>query len=204
MVNEIIIQTGLVNEIFIDKKKPIVILVNKFNETSLKDFEQDFNYAINAKQPIIVVKVDSFGGEVYSLEGMLDLIETSKVPVATVMTSKGMSCGSYLTAFGTKGYRYASQHATMMIHDTSSVMWGKYSELISSADEAKRLNDKLFRRLAVHCGYSDHDFFLRQIHDRGHADWFLDAREMKRLNLIDHIGYPKLVTEVKYETKLEL
>jgi ATP-dependent Clp protease, protease subunit len=204
MINQIITQHGLVNDVFADKKKPIVILVNDFTEKSLCDFEQDFNYAVNAKQPMIVIKIDSYGGQVHSLRGMLDLVETSPVPVATVTSSKTMSCGSFLTAFGTKGYRYASPNATMMIHDFSSAMWGKYSELVATGDEIKRLNGEMFRRLATHCGHSDMNFFLKQIHERGHADWYLDAREMKRLNLIDHIGYPKLVTEVNYETKLVL
>jgi ATP-dependent Clp protease, protease subunit len=202
MVNKVDVQQGLITNVFADNMRPIIIVVNDFTESTLRDFEKDFSYAVNAKQPVIPIKIDSYGGEVYALQGMLELIATSDIPVATILTSKGMSCGSFLAAFGTQGYRYASPNSSMMIHDLSGGSWGKYNELVVKGDEVRRLNNGFFRRMARHCGYTDTDFFLKQIHDRGHADWYLDANEMRRLKLIDHVAYPQLVTEVKYETKL--
>jgi ATP-dependent Clp endopeptidase proteolytic subunit ClpP len=203
MVNEINVQKGLRQDVFGDIN-PKIVLVSNFDESGLRNFESDFSKAVNIGQNIIPIKVDSYGGEVYALQGMIDLIESSKTPVATIMTSKGMSCGSFLTAFGTLGYRYASPNATLMIHDIGGGAFDKYGEVIVRAEELKRLNDSLFKRMARHCGYQDEGFFLKQIHERGHSDWYLDAKEMKRLNLIDHIGYPKMVTEVTFVNKLEL
>ena len=110
-------------------KEPLTILVNKFDEESFADFHDDFEEAINTGQEIIPIVIDSYGGSAYGLIGMLNLIETSPVPVATILLSKAMSAGAILFSFGSEGHRYMHPEAWMMIHDVGSVTSGKVEEI---------------------------------------------------------------------------
>ena len=100
------------------------------------------NKAQNSGQPVIPVIIDSYGGQVYSLMSMISDIKHSKIPVATIVQGKAMSCGAILFSFGTEGYRYMDPDATLMIHDVSSMEIGKVEEIKASAEETERLNQK--------------------------------------------------------------
>ena len=81
--------------------------------------------------------------------------------------------------------------ATMMIHDVSSMGWGKVEEIKADAAETERLNQKLYKMMAENCGHPQ-DYFLDIIHRKGHADWFLDIDEARKHNLANHTHVPEL------------
>ena len=37
----------------------------------------------------------------------------------------------------------------------------------------------------------EEDYFIKKIHEKGHADWFLNAEECKEMNLANHLRVPK-------------
>ena len=98
---------------------PTLIRVNKFDENSAKNFSSLMIKAQNSGQPIIPVIIDSYGGQVYSLMSMISDIRHSRIPVATIVQGKAMSCGALLFSFGAEGHRYMDPDATVMIHDVS-------------------------------------------------------------------------------------
>ena len=179
---------------------PVVIRVRKFDEAAAKEFSEQVSKAQNTGQPIDPVIIDSYGGQVYSLMSMISDIKHSKIPVATMIQGKAMSCGAILFSFGTEGQRYMDSDATLMIHDVSSSGWGKIEEIKADVKEAERLNKKIFRMIAKNCGQEE-DYFLNIIHDKGHADWYLDYEEAKRLKIAnhDHIPTMKITANVKFE-----
>ena len=170
---------------------PVVIRVRKFDEASAKTFSETMTKAQNTGQPVVPVIIDSYGGQVYSLMSMISDIKNSKVPVATIAQGKAMSCGAILFSFGTEDYRYMDPDATLMIHDVSSMGWGKVEEIKASAEEVERLNKKVYRMMAKNCGQPE-DYFLNIVHDKSHADWFLDAQECKKHNMANHLHVPEL------------
>ena len=175
---------------------PIVIRVNKFDEASAKSFSSLVNKAQNTGQPVIPIIIDSYGGQVYSLMSMISDIKHSRVPIATIVQGKAMSCGAILFSFGADGMRYMDPDATVMIHDVSSMERGKVEEIKASAEETERLNKKIYHMMAENCGQHK-DFFLDIVHDKGHADWFLEADECKKHNLANHLHVPELKIETK-------
>ena len=181
---------------------PITIRVRKFDETSAKEFSNLMSRAQNTGQPVVPVIIDSYGGQVYSLMSMISDITHSRIPVATIVQGKAMSCGAILFSFGKKGYRYMDPDATVMIHDVSSMDWGKVEEIKASAAEAERLNKKIYTMMAENCGHNK-DYFLDIVHEKGHADWFLEADEAKKHNLANHLRVPELVINTKVEFKFK-
>ena len=173
------------------RNNPVIIRVNKFDEESAKEFSSQIASAHNTGQTVIPVIIDSYGGQVYSLMSMIGAIKSSELPIATIVEGKAMSCGAILFSFGDEGMRFMDPDATLMIHDVSSWSAGKVEEIKSSAKETERLNKKVYQMMARNCGKAD-DFFIKEVHDRGRADWYLDAEEAKKYKLANNIRLPKL------------
>ena len=181
---------------------PVIIRVRRFDETAAKDFATLMMKAQNTGQPIVPVIIDSYGGQVYSLMSMISDIRHSRIPVATIVQGKAMSCGALLFSFGAEGHRYMDPDATLMIHDVSSMNWGKVEEVKASADETARLNKKVYQMMAQNCGKRK-NYFLDIIHEKGHADWFLEGDEAVKHNLANHLHVPELKITTSVNFKFE-
>ena len=184
------------------RNNPVIVTVNKFNEESAKEFRNRVSLAHSTGQKVIPVVIDSYGGQVYSLLSMIATIKASSLPIATIVEGKAMSCGALLFSFGEEGMRYMDPDATVMIHDVSAGQFGKVEELKANAEESERLNKKVYRMMAENIGKSQ-DYFIKKIHDKGHADWYLDAKECKRINLANHLRVPKLNAKISVDINFE-
>jgi ATP-dependent Clp protease protease subunit len=184
------------------KRPPIVVRISEFNNKGAKEFAAQMSAAHNTGQSVIPVIIDSYGGEVYSLMAMISSIKHAELPVATIIEGKAMSCGAILFSFGNEGLRFMDPDATLMIHDVSSSVWGKVEEVKADAAEAERLNQVVYKMMARNCGKKD-DYFLDLIHDRGHADWFLDAAQAKEHNMANQIRIPKFNITVNVNIDFE-
>ena len=46
-------------------------------------------------------------------------------------------------------------------------------------------------------------FFIKKIHEKGHADWYLTAKECKKLGLANHLRVPSLKVNITVDIDLE-
>jgi ATP-dependent Clp endopeptidase proteolytic subunit ClpP len=184
-------EMGELGEITVKYRSPNIIHVSKFTEDSAKEFLEAMINAQNTGQSIIPIVIDSYGGEVYSLLKMIDIIKSSNVPVATICMGKAMSCGAVLLTCGAEGHRYMAPTATVMIHDVATFAMGKVEEIKAEAKEVDRLNKLIFKIMADNCG-KDAAYFSKLVHEKSHADWFLDADEVKKHNMVNHVRIPKV------------
>jgi len=184
------------------RKDPVIVVVNEFTEEAASEFASAISHAQNTGQKAVPVIIDSFGGQVYALLSMISSIKSSNIPVATIVKGKAMSCGAILASFGEEGLRFMDKDATMMIHDVSSYAFGKIEELKSDVRESERLNKKVYTMMARNCGKPD-NYFSDLIHDKGHADWFLDADEAKEHNIVQQIRIPQLKAKVIVDIDME-
>ena len=174
---------------------PITIRVDEFTPKGAKEFASKMEAAHNTGQPVIPIVVDSYGGQVYSLMAMIAQIQNADKPVATIIEGKAMSCGAILSTFGEKGMRYMDPNATVMIHDVSSMGRGKVEEIKADAKETERLNKIVYEMMAKNCGKKK-NYFLDLVHEKSHADWYLDANECLEHNIVQHLTLPKLEVTV--------
>ena len=56
--------------------------------------------------------------------------------------------------------------------------------------------------MAKNCGHNE-EYFLDIVHDKGHADWFIDADEAKKHNLANHLRVPEMKIEAKVNFKFK-
>ncbi len=174
---------------------PQCLCVQDFDEGTEVHLSQALNAMNNSAQPVIPCKVDSFGGSIFSLLGILDILEGNAKPIMTYTTTQAMSCGAVLLAAGTRGYRYASKNATILIHEAASSFEGKKSDVMNDANHMESLNDKLMEILAKHSN-KPKSYFKGLIRKNNNADLYIDAKEALQIGLIDKIGIPILDMEI--------
>lgn len=168
------------------------VWVSEFDEDSAARFYDKFlELEKDPEVQIIPIFINSYGGQVYALTAMRDLIKSSPKPVATIAVGMAMSCGASLLACGTKGLRFASPDADILIHQVSGGTWGKTADIEESARQYKRMNQKMLENLAKDTG-KPKDYFQKRINKMANVDWTVDAEEAKRLGLIDHVSIPRL------------
>lgn len=170
------------------------IWVTDFDQSAtLRFFESFTELEKNPTIKIIPVFINSYGGEVYSLLAMRDLIKTSSKPVATIAVGMAMSCGASLLAAGTKGLRFAAHSTDIMVHQVSAMAAGKTSDVIEGAMAIARLNDQWLNLFAKDTGRPI-DKLKKAITDRHNTDWIMSPEEAKHWGIIDQIGLPRLMT----------
>tara|TARA_B100000029_G_scaffold328282_1_gene320603 strand:+ start:7089 stop:7688 length:600 start_codon:yes stop_codon:yes gene_type:complete len=92
-------------------------------------------HTLDIDYPPINIFINSGGGGVTSGLSIMDTILRCKVPVHTYVDGFCASAATFISVVGTK--RYMSKNSYMLIHQLSSQLWGKYSEI---EDEKKNLD----------------------------------------------------------------
>ncbi len=190
---------NLKNDIF--EKHPKIILVRKFSEIALEEFTKDFLLAESSGQEIIPIQIDSQGGGVDSLLGMLDVIERSKKTICTFTNTKAYSCGSLLLAAGTPGYRFASKNSFVLVHEISAGTYGKQTDMNNDLGFFDALNVKLLNMLDKYCN-QEKGYFKAALHNQGNADIYYSAQQAKNVGLIDKVKSPSF--EILVEQRFRL
>lgn len=174
----------------------IIQVRGEFSEEMAEDFAHAFNAAENTGQEIIPVVIDSYGGDVYALMSMIDVMQASTKTVATIVTGKAMSAGAVLLTCGTEGYRFASPNATVMIHSAwETGLSGNADEVKVGADELMRLNKRLLEVMAKNCG-QEKDYFTKIMVQKKNTDWYIQAKDALKHNIVNHVRVPEFTVNV--------
>ena len=132
---------------------------------------------------IITMYINTPGGSVYDGLGLYDLMQYAKkknIIIRTVNIGKACSMGSILLMAGSKGYRESLPNCAIMIHEISTMDYGKTSELKDQMKELDRLQ-KIVNNIISECS----DPKLIELSER--KDLWLDANEALEYKIIDKI-----------------
>jgi ATP-dependent Clp protease protease subunit len=185
---------------------PYVVRVTGFDDLACVRFRRQLHRAVDAQQEYIPVVIDTNGGNVYGLFGMMDELDVARrhAKVATIAIGCALSAGADLLAAGDKGLRFVSPTATVMIHDLADdPAGGKIAELRTSLAENSRLHEMSFDRLAKNCG-KPRSYFRDLVHSKNHGDIYLTPKQCVKHGIADHVGIPELTVNVTVETKFGL
>jgi len=89
----------------------------------------------------INIFIDSFGGSVYAMNGLMAVIEKCTTPIHTYVTGVAMSAGFMLLISGHR--RFAYHYATPLYHQLSSNDMGTLKDLQEGIAEKERLQAQL-------------------------------------------------------------
>ena len=161
-------------------------------ESSIKEhFTKFIELEEDDEVDVIPIYINSTGGEVMVLTALRDMIKSSKKPVMTVALGQALSSGAYLLAAGTKGLRFASKDAFIMIHEVSGGVIGKSTDMAADAKWSTDLTKVLFKNLAEDTG-TTYAKIVKRFESLKNADWVMTAKQAKAAGLIDHIGVPRI------------
>lgn len=128
-----------------DKEKRIFYINNDIDETLgelcfdllclIHEDDEKEKKEKGFKRKPIKLYVQSYGGDIYSMWALIDIILSSKTPVHTYCTGYAMSAGFKIFLAGEK--RFISKHAVLMYHQLSGWNWGKYKDLKENLDDLK-------------------------------------------------------------------
>ena len=132
--------------------------------------------------------VSSFGGSVYEMFSVYDVIRLLRSPVHTVAIGKCMSAAPLLVAAGTKGDRYAMPNAWFMVHEGSAgVGSSRQAALEAEIAHNKKLNENWYSLMAIH---TDKNKTWWRNKCKKISDSFFDAEEAVEIGLVDQIWLP--------------
>tara|TARA_R110000851_G_scaffold185219_1_gene334510 strand:- start:187 stop:846 length:660 start_codon:yes stop_codon:yes gene_type:complete len=176
-------------EFAVDVEDSIVYIVGEIEDFGLYDFMVRCraiirNRADGDTSPINVV-IDSPGGDVYEMFGIIDYIESlernSDIKVNTICRGKAMSAAAMILACGT-GKRLASKRATVMIHEGSSMQAGKTSD-VKAAQKYNAHLENMANTILGEKTIKDKKFWSEQTK----TDLYLSAKDAQKLGVIDGI-----------------
>ena len=154
------------------------------------EIEQDSLYAVmtrfdnfiqhNEGQDINLV-LSSYGGDVYSMLGIIDYFKTLPVKVNTHCFGACMSAAAVILACGT-GKRTMSKNSTVMIHEGSAFEVGKTSDVLKGADHLKKLQTNI-NRILGEVTNKDQEFW----EEVSRQDTYLTSEECLEYGIVDEI-----------------
>ena len=128
--------------------------------------------------------INSPGGSITDGMAIVDTMNYIKCPVSTICVGLAASMGSVLLACGTKGKRFATPNAEVLIHQPliSGGLAGQTTEIKIHADHMVKTREKLNKLLSEKTGQS-----LEQIEKDTERDHYMTAEEALAYGLIDGI-----------------
>ncbi len=152
-------------------------LIYQLQEDDKKEAkEKDFT-----REPIKVY-INSFGGSVYDMWALIDIMLGSKTPIYTYCTGYAMSAAFKIFLAGHK--RYATKHATFMYHQMFYQRSGKYQDFIEDREEMDYLQKSIEKFVIDRTNLSQSDIDDIRIKKK---DFYIHPSEALKLGIIDEI-----------------
>lgn len=177
------------------EKNRTIYLNGEVNDLMSMSVISQLRYLDSKSDEDIILIINSPGGSVTSGMAIYDCMKAGiHCDVVTVATGMAASMGAFLLAAGTKGKRYATESAEIMIHQPLGGVQGQATDISLVADHIQHLKKKLAGILSEECGKS----LKKLMHDTERDKW-MSSDDAKEYGFIDHVGYPNMNMEVSYE-----
>lgn len=138
------------------------------------------SFKLNIEEVPIYLHINSLGGCVYSAFSLIDIINSCRISIYTIIEGATASAGTLISIFGKK--RYIRPNAHMLIHQLSSECWGKMSEI---EDEFKNLQDLMDK---IKNMYKDNTKIpKKELNELLKHDLWLDSDKCLKYGLVDEL-----------------
>jgi len=161
----------------------IVFLIGEISYQRAAEVIMKMLYLDNLKRGSeISLYINSPGGSVDDTMAVYDTIRFVGSPVATYCIDRAQSGAAVILAAGTKGRRYALQHAKVMLHQPWGGVSGQAADIKIQAEEilkAKKIINEIFSK---HTGQP-----VEKIAAETERDRYMTAEEAHQYGLIDEV-----------------
>lgn len=139
-------------------------------------------YLASVSHDDISLVINSPGGSVCDGLAIYDTMQGLPCDVSTFCVGTAASMGAFLLASGTKGKRYATPNAEIMIHQVMGGAQGQAVDIEIAANRISRKKATLNRMLSQFTGQP-----LEKIHVDTDRDHFMSSTEAIQYGMIDQI-----------------
>lgn len=166
----------------------ILWLTGEISDTVTTDFAKvifeynrmDTGVPEDKRKPIIIL-IDSAGGDLYTMQLLVDCIEASKTKVIGVSMSKCMSAAALILLACHK--RLALRNSTIMLHAGSiEEASGSFREMAMMMENYQRQIEHMVEFIMAHSDV-DEDVFANKFE----SDWYITTQEALDYKMIDGI-----------------
>jgi ATP-dependent Clp protease protease subunit len=168
----------------LDYKDSIIFINSEINDQSLSDLIIRMRSLLQHrkdKDSPVNLMINSPGGDVHEMLGIIDYIESLDVKVNTICRGRAFSAAAIILTCGT-GSRMMSKRSTVMFHQSSSFLGGKMSDITAYLDNVKTLEVSIYEMLASRTK-KDAAWWK----DNMKSDLYLSAEELLEIGVIDQI-----------------
>lgn len=143
------------------------------------------NHVAKKKKSELLLMICSEGGALQAAFALIDVMNSSTIPIKTVGLGQIASCGLLLFMNGTRGRRILTPNTSILSHQFSWYNEGKSHELFATMREYELTNQRMIEHYR-RCTDADDETikeYLLPAQDR-----WLSAEEAKQLNICDEIS----------------
>ncbi|MBO0828153.1 MAG: ATP-dependent Clp protease proteolytic subunit [Streptosporangiales bacterium] len=126
--------------------------------------------------------INSPGGSVYSGMAIYDTMQFVRNDVATVVVGLAASMGQFLLTAGSEGKRYATPHASVLMHQPHGGFGGTASDIAIQAEQMLHIKRQMAEITAQRTGKT-----LEQIERDADRDRWFTAEQAKDYGFLDHV-----------------
>lgn len=98
---------------------------------------------LKAEEEMITLYINSEGGSLTNAFALIDIMRTSRLPIQTIGIGSIMSAAFLIFATGTKGYRFIGKNTSIMSHQFSDEVTGKYHDIKACMKEQDYTNNRM-------------------------------------------------------------
>lgn len=131
-------------------------------------------------EPVIHLHINTYGGSIFAAFSTVDTIRRLKSKVYTHIDGSVASAGTLVSAIGHK--RYMGQHAHLLIHQLSSGVYGKFSEM-----EDEIFNCTNLMKLLKDFYKKNTKLPMKKLDELLKRDIWLNAEECLQYGIVDEI-----------------
>ena len=168
----------------LDYEDSVIFINDEITDHTLTDFIIRMRSLLQNrkdKEAPVNLMINSPGGDIYEMFGIIDYIETLDVKVNTICRGRAFSAAAIILTCGT-GSRMMSKRSTVMFHQSSSFLGGKMSDITAYLDNVKNLEKTIYTMLADRTK-KDANWWK----DNMKSDLYLSAEELVEIGVIDQI-----------------
>tara|TARA_R110000822_G_scaffold208002_3_gene343976 strand:- start:6 stop:644 length:639 start_codon:yes stop_codon:yes gene_type:complete len=178
----------LANQIELDDS--VIYLNDEIEEHTLFDlmirirrilkFRNTLEYKGLKDDPINLM-INSPGGDIHEMMGILDYLNSLSVKVNTICRGKAFSCAAVILTCGS-GIRMVSKNSTIMFHQASSMISGKMTDVTATVDFVKQVEGDIYDMLSNKTNKTA-DWWKDQMR----TDMYLTSKQALELGVVDQI-----------------
>ena len=144
---------------------------------ALQQFEQDGIKTVH-------VRINSPGGSTLHMDGIITLMQSSKMDVHTWVDGMAASAAADIFLAAKKENRHMAKNAKIMIHDARTGAYGNSKTLRTTADRLDKFTETSIAQMSSDTGMSEEDVKAKYYDGEDH---WITAKEASELGFIDKV-----------------